>query len=76
MTETNTAKGNMEEVNQKTIEMLRTRLSTYESQMDLMRELINEIPGVIVEARLDAKAGKETKYDYKRAAKACKLPMV
>lgn len=49
---------------QKHIEMLRTRCELQENLIKDLRCLVSRIPGIITEARLDAKQGKETKYNY------------
>lgn len=52
-------------------ERLRARLASLEEQNAELVALVHEIPSIIVRARLDAKEGKETTYDYFRAGRAC-----
>lgn len=43
------------------------------AQVVEMRALIQEIPLITMNARLDAKEGKQTVYDYTRAGRACEV---
>lgn len=53
-------------------ELTRQRDLLLEQNQELVT-LVRAIPSVILRARLDTKAGKETVYDYIRAGKACAI---
>jgi hypothetical protein len=56
-----------------TIEMMRKGRDALRSQVAELVTIVREIPNMLTEARLNAKEGKETKYDYERARRACRV---
>lgn len=60
------------EVEDRTFEMVRSERDNLLKKNAAMRNFIREVPALIASARLDAKAGMETIYDYDRAAELCK----
>lgn len=40
-------------------------------QVEELRAFAREVPSMITRARIDAKLGEETKFDYKRHARLC-----
>jgi hypothetical protein len=62
-----------EEIQRRTITMLQAQRDALQAQNDAMRAFIKTVPGLITEARLDAKQGKETKLNYSLIAELCKI---
>lgn len=52
------------------IDMLTAERDRLTKQVELLSALVKEIPQIITSARLDAKQGIATKYDYARAKRA------
>ena len=46
------------------------------TQVIEMRKLIETFPSQLISARLDARAGTKTKYNYRAAAKACEIRVI
>ena len=56
-----------------TIKELRRQRDILAGQVKEMRDLINSFPSQLAMARLDAMEGKQTKYDFSKAGKACEV---
>jgi len=61
------------DISQAHIDELKRQNTALLSQVKDLTALVHEIPGIIVRARLDAKEGAQTKYNYARAYKACAI---
>ena len=59
-----------EEVRDATLAEVTRQRNALASQVANLSAIVRSIPSVIASARLDAKEGKQTKYDYRKAARA------